>query len=117
MRFYDLRTTVGTSGSPQRIWDARDSAYDEHGAYVPPRAAQVWFSCPETNAGFIVIGGKNVVAAAATRQGSRPIAPGEYLCPLAVGTLDLREVWYDGTVAGDALCVSWQGEPLPEQAL
>jgi len=115
MRPYDTRIELATVGNAQSIWAGRDLDYDGHREFQPYTAHQPWFSCPETNAGFIVIGGKNVIAAAATRQGGHPIAPGEYLCPLAVGTLDLRYMYFDGTVAGDALCVSWQGEPLPEQ--
>lgn len=114
MRLYDLRATIGIQGEPQRLWDARHHNYDETGAYINPIAKRLWFTAPYSNSGYMVVGGKLVNAALATRQGLPDLAPGQSFCwPLE--NVDLREVWYDGTVAGDALACAWEAEPSTER--
>lgn len=115
MRPYDITGTIGTPGKPQRIWDARDNDYDEHGAYMTPFAVRLWITAPRANGGWMTFGGRKVNGAQTTsQQGFPDLAPGQAFCWPMEG-VDVREFWFDGTVAADAITFAWIGEPLTER--
>ena len=116
MRPYDITGTIDTVGNAQSIWDARDEDYDEHGAYMTPFAIGLRITTPSKNKGYITFGGKKVNGAQTKSfQGFPYLAPGRSFCWDFPESVDLRFLWYDGTVATDAIAVAYFGEPLTER--
>lgn len=110
MRLYDGRITVGTAGEPRRLWDVFEKTYDDPGNRAPTTGKTLYITAAEDNSGYIVVGGHEVVAAVGSRQGLPALAPGQTLC-FPIDNLDLRYVWFDGTISGDNLYFAYTAEP------
>ena len=67
------------------------------------KCTSVAITAETDNTGYIVVGGVNVVAALATRQGT-PLAAGE---SMSIPTVDLDQIWLDTTVNGDGVTYTW----------
>lgn len=65
--------------------------------------SSVLITAETDNTGTVVVGGKTVVAALATRRGT-PLTAGE---PYAADIANLNEIYLDSTVSGDGVTYTW----------
>ena len=107
MTWFDFRATIGVPGTPEKLADSIDDTYQgEHGG-APTNGVDVEIAAMEDNSDIVVIGGKHVSAALATRQG-RVLYPGR---TIEVDNADFEEIWQDTNNVSDGVRVSYRGTP------
>lgn len=111
-RPYEGRVEVAVVGEAHRLWDGRNKQYDGDAEYQPAIASKLYLTAEEDNTGYIVLGGKHVDAALATRKGFPTLAPGQTFC-WPMDNVDLRHIWVDVTAANDAVSFAYLAEPSP----